>query len=292
MQQNIIITGAGGGFGKLTTLALLKAGHQVVGTLRDLSGRNSTVADELRAAGAKLVEMDVTSDASVDAGVREAIGLLGGGLDIVINNAGYGVMGLQESFTADDWQKVFDINLFGMVRVNRAALPTLRAQGHGMLVHVSSLLGRIALPFYGPYNASKWAVEAMAENYRVELAGFGVESVLVEPGGYPTGFTHNLIKPSDTGRDAQYGPMAHAPQAALEGFEKALEANPAQDPQKVADAIVDLVGRPAGTRPIRTAVDFMGMGQHIAPYNDQLERIMQGIYGAFGMGDMLKHPSK
>lgn len=151
MQQNIIITGAGGGFGKLTALALLQAGHKVVGTMRDIEGRNRTVADELRKAGAELVEMDVTSDASVEAGIAAAIEKLGGQLDVVINNAGYGVLGLQESFTPSDWKKLFDINLFGMVRVNRAVLPTLRGQCRGLLIHVSSLLGRITLPFYGPY---------------------------------------------------------------------------------------------------------------------------------------------
>lgn len=292
MQHNIILTGAGGGFGKLTMLALLQAGHKVVGTLRDIEGRNRAVAEELRAAGAELVEMDVTSEASVEAGVKAAIERLGGKLDVVINNAGYGVMGLQESFSAADWQKIFDINLFGMVRVNRAALPTLRAQRSGLLVHVSSLLGRITLPFYGPYNATKWAVEAMAENYRIELAGFNIESVLVEPGGYLTGFVHNLIKPSDNSRDADYGAMAQAPQAALDAFETALQANPAQDPRKVAEAIVALIAKPSGKRPIRTAVDFTGMAEHIGSYNQQLEGIMQGVYQAFGMSDMLKFPLK
>ncbi|MFD2366854.1 SDR family oxidoreductase [Pseudoduganella sp. GCM10020061] len=288
MQQNIIITGAGGGFGKLTTLALAQAGHNVVGTLRDIEGRNRVVAAELRGAGVALVDMDVTSDASVEAGMAAALDKLGGRLDVVINNAGYGVMGLQESFTPEDWQKLFDINVFGMVRVNRAALPTLRAQRRGLLVHVSSLLGRMVLPFYGPYNASKWAVEAMAESYRVELGGFGVESVIVEPGGYLTGFIDNLIKPTDQGRDAGYGPMAQAPQHALESFETALKSNPEQDPRKVAQAIVDLIATPAGQRPVRTAVDFTGMASQVTPYNDQLEQIMQNVYGAFGIGGMLK----
>jgi hypothetical protein len=84
----------------------------------------------------------------------------------------------------------------------------------------------------------------MAESYRVELSGFGVESVLVEPGGYPTGFVHNLVKPSDASRDAGYGAMAQAPQAALDAFEAALKANPAQDPRRVAEAIVGLIAKP------------------------------------------------
>lgn len=288
MQQNILITGAGGGFGKLTTLALLEAGHNVAATLRDIDGRNRGVAAELRAAGAHPVEMDVTDDASVEAGVRSAIDALGGRIDVAINNAGYGVMGLHEAFTPADWQRVFDLNVFGPVRVNRAVAPMMRAQGKGLLVHVSSLLGRFVLPFYGPYNASKWALEALAENYRVELSPFGVESVIVEPGGFPTSFVQNLIEPSDRSRDADYGDMARMPRIALARFEEALAANPAQDPRKVATAIVDLIAKPHGRRPVRTTVDFTGMADRIRGYNDQLEGIMQGTYGAFGMGDMLK----
>lgn len=288
MQQNILITGAGGGFGKLATLALLEAGHNVVATLRDIQGRNRDVTAELRAAGAHPVEMDVTDDASVEAGVRAAIDALDGRIDVAINNAGYGVMGLHEAFTPADWQRVFDLNVFGPVRVNRAVAPMMRAQGKGLLVHVSSLLGRFVLPFYGPYNASKWALEALAENYRVELSPFGVESVIVEPGGFPTSFVQNLIEPSDRSRDVEYGDMAQMPRIALSRFEEALAANPTQDPRKVAAAIVDLIAKPHGQRPVRTTVDFTGMGDRIRGYNDQLEGIMQGTYGAFGMGDMLK----
>jgi NAD(P)-dependent dehydrogenase (short-subunit alcohol dehydrogenase family) len=224
----------------------------------------------------------------VEAGVRSAIDALGGRIDVAINNAGYGVMGLHEAFTPADWQRVFDLNVFGPVRVNRAVAPMMRAQGKGLLVHVSSLLGRFVLPFYGPYNASKWALEALAENYRVELSPFGVESVIVEPGGFPTSFVQNLIEPSDRSRDADYGDMARMPRIALARFEEALAANPAQDPRKVATAIVDLIAKPHGRRPVRTTVDFTGMADRIRGYNDQLEGIMQGTYGAFGMGDMLK----
>ena len=185
-------------------------------------------------------------------------------------------------------KKLFDVNVFGVQRVNRAVLPHLRAKHSGLLVHVSSLLGRFALPFYGPYNASKWALEALAENYRVELSSFGVDVCVVEPGGYPTTFMERLLKPSDPNRASEYGAMEHAPAQLLANFEKALAANPAQNPQLVADAILQLIQTPAGQRPFRTVVDKMGMGASIGPYNEQLEAVMSGIYGAFGMGDMLK----
>lgn len=286
-MSKILITGANGGFGVLTVKTLLNQGHTVVATLRNSESRNKVIADELSALGAKIVEIDITDDTSVNAGVTKAIELLGG-LDVVINNAGVGVLGIQEQFNMDDFKRLFDVNVFGVQRVNRAVLPYLRGQGSGLLIHLSSLLGRIAYPFYGPYNATKWAVEALAENYRVELSAFGVDSCIVEPGGYPTSFMTNLMKPSDNSQSESYGEMANAPEQMFEHFEQALASNPSQNPQNVADAIANLISTPAGKRPVRTIVDSMGMGTVIAPYNDQLAQIHEGLYNAFGMGEMLK----
>ena len=285
-MKKVLVTGASGGFGRLTVLSLLNDGHQVTATMRAPEGKNSEVADELSQAGATVVEMDVTDDASVESGVTQAISQMSG-LDVVVNNAGVGVLGMQEFFTPEDFVKLFDVNVVGVQRVTRAALPHLRNQGSGLLIHVSSLLGRIGLPFYGPYNASKWALEALAENYRMELSGFGIESVIVEPGGYPTTFMDALIRPSDTSREAQYGDFAHAPSAAFENFEGAMANNPDQKPQDVADAIVNLISMPVGEKPMRTVVDKMGMGDHLNPYNDQLDQIHHGIFSAFGMEQML-----
>ncbi len=270
MASKILITGASGGFGALTVKTLLQQGHSVAATMRNTDSKNKDVATELSALGAHIVELDVTDDESVSSGVAEAKDLLGG-LDVVINNAGVGVLGIQENFTIDDFKRLFDINVFGVQRVNRAALPHLRQQGSGLLVHVSSLLGRMTLPFYGPYNASKWALEALAENYRLELSGFGVDSCIVEPGGYPTTFFNSLIQPSDDSQNASYGEMVNAPKQLFDSFEGALAGNPNQDPQHVADAIANLISTPAGQRPVRTVVDNMGMGTHIEPYNQQLD---------------------
>ncbi|MEO0472769.1 MAG: SDR family oxidoreductase [Bacteroidota bacterium] len=286
-MSHVFITGANGGFGVLTAKSLLNQGHQVVASIRNPESKNKAIADELSALGAKIVHVDVTDEESVNTGIAKAIEHLGS-LDVVINNSGVGVLGIQEQFTIEDFQLLFDINVFGVQRVNRAALPHLRQQGSGLLIHISSLLGRIAFPFYGPYNASKWALEALAENYRVELSGFGVDSCLVEPGGFPTGFMNALMEPSDHSQDEDYGDMVHAPAQMFESFEGALAGNPAQNPQLVADAIVGLINTPAGQRPMRTVVDKMGMGDQIAPYNEQLAHIHQGLYNAFGMGEMLK----
>lgn len=286
-MAKILITGAAGGFGSLTIKQLISEGHLVVGTARDISGRNKTKAAELEKLGAKLVEMDITSDESVNRGVEKATQQLGG-IDVLINNAGVGVLGLTESFTGDDVKRIFDVNVFGVQRMNRAALPAMRRQSKGLIVTISSLLGRITVPFYGPYNASKWALEALTENYRTEISQSGIEVCIVEPGGYPTTFIDHLVRPSDKERAKAYGPMGEMPEAFLQNFEKALAANPSQDPQNVATAIAKLVATPYGTRPFRTIVDNMGMGGPVAEYNSMLGKITEGIYGNFGIGNLLK----
>jgi len=284
-MAKILVTGASGGFGQLTVRSLLQHGHAVVAALRDMRGRNRALTEEFVRLGAMVVELDVTQDSSVMVAVVQALEAARG-LDVVVNNAGIGALGVQESFTPEDWQRLFDVNVFGVQRMIRAVLPHLREQRSGLIVQISSLLGRIAIPFFGPYNASKWALEAMSENYRVELSGFGVDVVLVEPGGHPTEFASRLLRPSDTSRDASLGPLPQEVQAFAQRFEAVMAAHPAQDPQQVADAIVKVIETPAGQRPFRTIVDQLGMGALLQPYNEQLERISAGLYAASGIGSM------
>lgn len=137
-MSKVLITGANGGFGALTVKTLLEQGHQVAASIRNAESKNKAAADELAVLGAHIVSIDVTDDASVNAGVTQAQERLGG-LDIVINNAGVGVIGLQEQFTTEDFKRLFDINVFGVQRVNRAILPHFRKQGAGLLIHISSL---------------------------------------------------------------------------------------------------------------------------------------------------------
>lgn len=286
MGQKILITGASSGFGHLTVNSLLQKGHQVAAAMRDINGKNKSIAAELSNAGAKIVELDVTSDQSVTDGVSKAILELGG-LDVLFNNAGVGTLGMQEFFTAADYQKLFDVNVFGVQRMNRAVAPYFRKNNNGLIIYTSSLLGRIALPFYGPYQSSKWALEAMAENYRAELSSFGIENCIVEPGGYPTNFMENLLRPSDNSQSASYGDFMHVPEKMFSGFEEVLKNNPQQNPQRVADAIVELIEKPYGEKPFRTTVDFIGMADHIQKYNDHLEQLTTGIYTNFGMSGLL-----
>jgi NAD(P)-dependent dehydrogenase (short-subunit alcohol dehydrogenase family) len=286
MSKTILITGASSGFGKLSVEALKNAGHTVIASMRDINGRNKELALAYKEQGVNVVEIDVTSDLSVEQGVQEAINQVGK-LDVLINNAGIGGYGLVEGFTPADMSRLFDINVIGVQRMTKAILKHFHPQKSGYVLNVSSLLGRMTLPFYGPYNASKWALEALTENYRTELSQFGIDFGMVEPGGFPTSIMDNRVSPSDNSVNANYGDFAHVPQQALDGFEEALAANPAQDPALVANAIVELVNTPAGKRPFRTVVDKMGMGDPIDGYNKQLAEITTGVYTAFGIEGLL-----
>lgn len=286
-DMNILVTGASSGFGTLIVAELIKAGHRVAGTVRDPGGRNKDAAQALRELGAEVVDIDVTDDASVETGVAAADRALGG-IDVLVNNAGAGAHGLQENFTGEDFRRVFDVNVFGVQRMTRAVLPQMRARHSGLILNVSSLLGRVTVPFLGPYNAAKWAVEALSETYRWELSQFGVDVAVIEPGGFPTNFFANLITPSSRDRDASYGEFAGAPEAMLQSMGASLAETPLQVPQIVADAVREVIETAPGQRRFRTEVDKSGMAEPVIPMNAHAETATEALFTAYGMDGMMK----
>lgn len=286
-MQKVMITGIAGGFGKPTARALLERGYQVAGTVRSREGKNADTVAELKAAGASIIAMDVTDTASTERGISEAIERLGG-LDVLFNNAGIGSYGIQELMSPEDMARVFDVNVMGVQRVMRAALPHMRGQGRGTVLYTSSLIGRIATPFYGTYSASKWALEAIVECYRTELSGFGIESCIIEPGAMPTAFFDGMVAPEDPDREAQYGEFATIPAMSAAGLAQMLEATPDQRPERIAEAVVALLEKPFGQKPFRTVVDHVGVGPQIERYNDVLHDVTRIVMTDFGIEDMLK----
>lgn len=285
-MAKVFITGIAGGFGRPTALALMERGHEVAGSVRRSGGRNADTVSELQAAGARIVEMDVTDTGSTGRGVDEAIAALDG-LDILFNNAGIGSYGIQELMSPEDMARVFDVNVTGVQRVMRAAIPHMRAKRRGTVLYTSSLIGRIATPFYGTYSASKWALEAIAECYRTELSGFGIESCIIEPGAMPTAFFDGMIAPADSEREAGYGDFAKVPAKAAQGLAEMLEATPEQRPQRVAEAVAALLDMPFGSRPFRTVVDHTGVGPQIVRYNEALHDVTRTVLTNFGIAHML-----
>ncbi len=286
MTKKILITGASGAFGSMFVTDLLAAGHTVAAAMRDAEGRNHQASEALIAKGAIVVNIDVTDETNVNQGVAEAIAALGG-LDVLINNAGGGAHGLLEAFTPDQLLRLYDINVVGNHRMMRAVLPRMRAQESGLILNISSLLGRLSLPFYGAYSATKFAVETLTETARVELSRYSVDVALIEPGGFPTSFATNVQTPADQERLSQYGDFATVPPMALEGFQQAMAATPSQDPQRVSDAVVRVVNTPAGERSFRTIVDFMGMGEQVEVMNAALQTVIEELYTTNGIAGML-----
>ncbi|MGA2393752.1 MAG: SDR family oxidoreductase [Candidatus Lustribacter sp.] len=251
MNQRIaVVTGAGSGFGRLTAQALARAGWRVYATMRDPAGRNAPAAGELRPAGITVVELDVTSDASVDAAARTILGN-GGSVDLLVNNAGTGYFGIEEAYTPAAAERQFATNVIGPLRVNRAFLPAMRERRSGLVVYVSSVAGRLVVPFGAIYGASKFALEVLAEASSYELAPFGVDVAIVEPGAYPTDILTGIVGADDAERVAAYGAVAHFAEQIASGLQ---ESAAGRDPQEVADTIVRLAGLPAGERPLRTVV--------------------------------------
>lgn len=246
--RTVLVTGAASGFGRLTVEALAARGHTVFAGMRDVAGRRRAVAERLGAV-AHVVELDVTDQDEATRAVETVVGTAGR-LDVVINNAGQVFAGPVEAYTAEEALRQLDVNVLGALRVNRAALPHLRARGRGLLIQVSSTSDRVTVPFTGLYGASKAALASLTEAWRYDLAGTGVESVNLEAAPHDTDLGANGTMPADAARLEPYLP-------ALGAFMTDLTARQREqngDPRPVADALVGLVEAADGTRPHRTVV--------------------------------------
>lgn len=278
-ESIVLITGASTGFGRDLALALPKAGHVPVASMRDVEGRNAGAAAALREHGVLVVDIDVTDEESVQRGVDAAIRMTGR-LDVLVNNAGFGLRGPLEAVTVDDLRTLYDVNVFGAHRMVRAVLPHMRERGSGLLIHISSGAGRYALPGSGAYCSSKWALEAMGETLRYELAPLGIDSILVEPGPYRTDFhTRSLTAASDSDRLGAYEHIA----AAQEHRARTIEL---LDPAEVVDEIVRLIDVPRGSRPTRTPLPPV-MAAVLAPELEAHSAAVRTALAMFGDESLL-----
>src|ERR1700747_2140462 len=218
--QVVLITGTSSGFGRLIAETLARKGFHIFATMRNTKTRNAAAARELEelaqqeSLNLQVLELDVTQDSSVEQAVNEVVAKCGR-IDVLVNNAGYGIMDLSETVTVAQAQRQLDVNFFGVLRMNRAVLPVMKRQGSGLLLHVSSGGGRLAIPGMGLYCARKFAMEALAETYRYELASQGIDSVILEPGAYPTGIAGKLEAGQDAQRNASYGALNSTPEKIL-----------------------------------------------------------------------------
>jgi NADP-dependent 3-hydroxy acid dehydrogenase YdfG len=253
MSKTILITGTSSGFGRDTAETLHHAGHTVYASMRGAQGKNHETAEALRKLGIKTVELDVSDDASVEAGVKNVLAEAGK-IDVLVNNAGIASAGVTEAFTTEQAKAIFDTNVIGLLRVTRAVLPAMRHQHDGLIINIGSILGRVTFPFVGIYGASKFAVEALTDSLRLEVSQLGVEVVEVQPSGYPTNFFTNIQTPAGTEVAKSYGEVGQIPDAMVKTLMASLEGKDAPNPHDVAEAIAKLVAQAKGSRTVRTVV--------------------------------------
>jgi NAD(P)-dependent dehydrogenase (short-subunit alcohol dehydrogenase family) len=250
--------------------------------MRAAAGKNAPAAEALRALAQREalalqnIEIDVTDDASVERAIAEIIETIGR-LDVVVNNAGVSYSGPLEAFTLEQVRQQFETNVFSVLRVNRAVLPQMRKQGSGLLLQIGSIAGRLGMPFLGLYGATKFALEGLTESYHYELAPFGIDAAILEPGTFPTTISANRQVAADAERFVLY-------QAAMNAFTAPFYAENRSatppDPQEVADAIAQVIAQPAGKRPLRTVVATVAQRQAPQALNDAATQAMHSFLEA------------
>ncbi|MBV1688096.1 SDR family NAD(P)-dependent oxidoreductase [Novosphingobium sp. G106] len=290
-KKIILITGASSGFGRLTAEALACAGHTVYASMRDVAGRNAANAAAMAAIeGLDLrpIELDVQSEASAEAAVTKIVAE-SGRIDVLVHNAGHMMFGPAESFTPEQFAQQYDVNVLGTQRVNRAALPVMRAAKQGLLVWVSSSSSAGGTPPYlSPYFAAKAAMDALAVQYARELSRWGIETTIVVPGAFTKGTNHfaHSGSPADAARLAEYeaGPYQGFGAQIQEAFAAIVPDD--ADVSGVAERIVEVVDMPFGQRPFRVHYDPSEDGADVG--FAVLDRVRAEMLHRVGMSDLLK----
>ena len=293
MKNIILITGASSGFGALTARALAHAGHTVYASMRETAARNAPQVKEIekyateQGVDLRPLELDVSQQASVDVAFNTIMSEHDR-LDVVVHNAGHMVLGPAEAFTPEQLAQIYDINVLGAQRVNRAVLPHLRALGKGLIVWVSSTSVRGGTPPYlAPYFAAKAAMDSLAVSYAGELARWGIETSIIVPGSFTSGTNHfkNAGTPGDRDRAEEYASGATA--GLNEEIQKGFAAidPPDANVSTVADAIVNVVNMPFGTRPFRVHIDPAQDGCDVVDM--VADRIRSEFLRRIGLGDLL-----
>ena len=231
MKNVILVTGASAGMGKEFAKELLKDGHIVYGAARRVDKM-----DDIKSLGVKILEMDVTDENSMVKGI-ETIIKAEGRIDVLINNAGFGSYGAIEDVSIADARYQLEVNVFGAARLMQLVIPHMRKHNYGRIINISSIGGKVALPLGGWYHASKFALEALSDATRNEVKQFGIDVVVIEPGGVKSEWSSiamdNLVKTSSKG---VYAKMANRLSIAIKGGE-----DKGADPKVIVDLVKDAI---------------------------------------------------
>lgn len=259
MSKVWFITGTSTGFGREFVQQLLDAGDKVVATARNLNAIQDF--KELAPDRVHLAALDVTNKEQIQSAVQEAVNVFGK-IDIVVNNAGYGLFGMLEEYTDEQIRNQFDVNVFGVLDVIRETLPVFKRQGSGHYVNFSSFFGNWSMPPYSLYAASKFAVEGFSEAFAQEFASFGIKTTIVEPSVYATEFLGGSMQHAE--KKQEYTPL-------YEAIEQGMTNIKIGDPTKAVQYIISVIK--SDNVPLRLPV-----GSHAAytireAYNKRLEEV-------------------
>ena len=256
------ISGGSRGLGRAIVNAALATGDQVVATARDLAPLESLrerFGDTLR-----LARLDVTDEAGAHAAISEAVATFGG-IDVLVNNAGYGDLGSVEDTSLDSFRRQIEVNLIGTIIVTKAAISILRRQGRGHIMQISSVGGRIGAPARAAYSAAKWGTEGFSESLAREMALVGVHVTIIEPGGFRTGFAR-AAHDTDEGR-AEYDAVV----GAAVRMQRDYDGRQPGDPAKAAAVVLQLAG--LDSPPLRIALGSDAVGAIAATDRERLEEL-------------------
>lgn len=292
MSNIVVITGASSGFGALTARALADAGHVVYAGMRQTTTRNAPQVDAAAAynkeqgVDLRSIELDVTSQESVDTAISQILHEHGR-IDVLIHNAGHMATGPIEAFTAAQLADLYDVNVLSTQRVNRAALPSMRHAGQGLVIWVSSTSVKGGTPPYlAPYFAAKAAMDSLAVSYAAELARWGVETSIVVPGAFTSGTNHFAHSggPSDHDVEAEYE-TKYAGLVGQVGEKLAALTPEGAEASLVSDEIARIIALPAGQRPYRVTIDPIDDGSE--EVSDVADRIRREFLARVGLADLL-----
>lgn len=294
MSKTVLITGTSSGIGEQTAYALADAGHTVYASMRSIGSKNAEKAETAerysrdRKVDLRTVELDVENQESVDRAIDIVIGEAGR-LDVLVHNAGHMVFGPAEAFTVEQYAHLYNCNVLGTQRVNRAALPHMRKARKGLMLWVSSTSARGGTPPYlAPYFAAKAAMDSLAVSYAGELAPWGIETTIIVPGVFTKGTNHFLHSghPADEARLAEYaeGPTKRMPERVRNSHKTILPED--ADVREVSRAIAHVVAMPYGTRPFRVTIDPANGGAEVV--NMMADRVRAEFLRRTGLDDLLK----
>jgi NAD(P)-dependent dehydrogenase (short-subunit alcohol dehydrogenase family) len=258
-SKAVLITGCSSGIGYATAEELLARGWKVYATAR----KPETVS-VLEAKGATLLALDVTDEDSMRRAV-EAVTEAEGAVGVLINNAGYSQNGAVESVPVDEVRRQFETNVFGLIRMCQLVLPGMREQGWGKIVNLGSMGGRLTFPGGGLYHATKYALEAISDALRYEVAGFGVDVILIEPGLITTNFEQTSVK--GVPQEGPYAEFNRKVAAATENAYKGPMSKLGSGPEAVAKAIAKALEskRPKARYPVTPSAHLMINQRRVTP---------------------------